>query len=504
MPITTYTVLFKLTDITCPNISDETYECKTFLYTSNSGGRSIWKESKSPATVRLGKVKIILGEINPVYDLIIEHQILWLSIEFLTFPRKPKCKYRYRIIAPETPIPEETYADWAGRTPWADSSGEADNAKSSQSLKTNEIELEDHSFKSGEAVYLETNGLWNRASSNSKTTVGMGMIELDKDDPANKFKVVLAGGIQDIDNSICNGALETGSYYYVCDDNPGSIQKEETSISNPIFMATSPDSGIVLPHRALNQGVVPLAEHAEVSDRTNNIDLETVIHEDLIIPKAEHAISSDNAIDSDHTKLIDVNTQIDNNLRVPKATHAKVSDWTYLLSNETQYEHGVVVPDSVHATEADHAKNADYALESGHTKLIDERTHIGDLESVPKADISHSALSLRTEVISQDDSIFDQGDVVYLNSDGLWRKASTSDQPVGMIDLINTNMFRVVLAGNIKGVKPKNPPGSNPELRKGSYYSLHPDSSGRIVENPIRTEESIFLAITENNGIVLL
>ena len=100
-----------------------------------------------------------------------------------------------------------------------------------------------HGFSTGNAVYYNGSA-YVKAEANASTTLGLGVVTVTD---ANNFVFYMAGQITGL------SGLTAGQYYFVSDATPGALTTTEptasTSYSNPILLALSTTSGIVLPFR---------------------------------------------------------------------------------------------------------------------------------------------------------------------------------------------------------------------------------------------------------------
>lgn len=101
-----------------------------------------------------------------------------------------------------------------------------------------------HGLTSGNPVYFD-GANWQKARSNSSSTLGMALVQVTGPDD---FILYLASQI-----SIGLSGLTPGQYYFVSDSIVGALTTTEPtatgSYSNPILLALTASSGIVLPYR---------------------------------------------------------------------------------------------------------------------------------------------------------------------------------------------------------------------------------------------------------------
>lgn len=103
-----------------------------------------------------------------------------------------------------------------------------------------------HGLAVQEAVYFDGTD-WQKAKANAIATIGTGVIQSVTG--ADKFVVVRNGKITGL------SGLTTGNWYYTSDATSGLLTLTESAIySNPLLIATSATTGIVVPLRAQDIG----------------------------------------------------------------------------------------------------------------------------------------------------------------------------------------------------------------------------------------------------------
>jgi hypothetical protein len=129
-----------------------------------------------------------------------------------------------------------------------------------------------HSFSGGEAIYFDGTN-WLLADASNIAKLGLAMVKDVID--ANNFNAIFSGLITGL------SGLTSGQYYFVSDSVAGQITSTEptspTSYSNPILLANSTTSGIVLPFRPTSNlgsgsGGLPSFGNVLVVDTVNGND----------------------------------------------------------------------------------------------------------------------------------------------------------------------------------------------------------------------------------------
>jgi len=105
-----------------------------------------------------------------------------------------------------------------------------------------------HGFSVQDAIYYDDGtSAWAKAKADAVTTLGIGVVSKVND--VDNFEVITDGEVTGL------SGLTDGEWYYVSDTTAGLLTLTESSIySNPILIATSATTGIVLSLRAQDIG----------------------------------------------------------------------------------------------------------------------------------------------------------------------------------------------------------------------------------------------------------
>jgi hypothetical protein len=124
-----------------------------------------------------------------------------------------------------------------------------------------------HGFAVGDAIYF-TGSAWAKAKSDANTTLGIGLVSVVPD--ADHFTVIFAGLI-----SVLSGKT-AGQFYFVDPSTAGALTVTEpvstSQYSNPILLALSTTTGIVLPWRpsAIQSIVTPTVTAVKTTNYSAN------------------------------------------------------------------------------------------------------------------------------------------------------------------------------------------------------------------------------------------
>ena len=115
-----------------------------------------------------------------------------------------------------------------------------------------------HGFTQGQAIY-STGSAWALAESNSSNTLGIALVSYVGVD---NFYAVFGGTLTGL------SALTAGQYYYISDATPGALTATEptalTSYSNPILLAFTATTGLVIPFRP--SAILSAASYTSTND----------------------------------------------------------------------------------------------------------------------------------------------------------------------------------------------------------------------------------------------
>ena len=138
-----------------------------------------------------------------------------------------------------------------------------------------------HGFTLGQALYFDGTD-WQLAKSDAITTLGVGVVS--KVVSTDIFEVTFSGEITGL------SGLTSGEYYYVSDSTAGLLTTTAgTNYENPLLLATSTTTGIVLSFRA-DEGV------GELYITTTQSDWDSVNFQYLYVGNAEVGSSTSSAV----------------------------------------------------------------------------------------------------------------------------------------------------------------------------------------------------------------
>lgn len=109
---------------------------------------------------------------------------------------------------------------------------------------TPEVTQAGHGFATGDAIYY-TGSAWAKAKADVASTLAVALADVTD---VNTFNAKFSGEITGL------SGLTAGQYYYVSEDTAGELTSTEPALSNPILLALTTTSGMILPWRPVKTG----------------------------------------------------------------------------------------------------------------------------------------------------------------------------------------------------------------------------------------------------------